>query len=1039
MRTTVVIVVLLALGLSAGAADKPEELTPQRRQELEKKARDLDDEVVRLCRRGDFPAATEVLREVLTLRRKAYPQETYLDGQPDLAMTLNNLGRLLQWQGDHARAEPFFRQSLAMRQRLYPKEKYPDGHAEIAQSLTGLGELYRLQGEYARAEPFFADALSMYQRLYPREKFPGGHPQLAAGLGNWGVLLQSQGDYAAAEVALRAALEMDRQLYPASEYPDGHAELAASLYNLGVALQAYGEFAQAERFLRDALDMYRRLYPVTQFPNGHFRIAVALNNLAFVMRSQREYAKAESLARDALAVHRKLFPADKYPNGHPDLAVCLTSVGDLCKLSAKLSEAERFYTDALTMYGKLYPRARYPNGHLNLAITLNNLGYLRQDVGDPAGAERFFRDALDMVRKLFPPELYPDGHPRLAVCLNNLGFLRLEQGEYAKGEVLFRDALGMCQTLLGNYAAVASEVESRNLLESLPPARDALLSAQRHLPASPSDYDLLWPSRAALMRVMEGRHRDLVASRDDKARQLGRELVEARQRLAHALLNPAKDAREHRRLIEKLTREKEDLEKLLARELRLAPRRADTADLTPKRLRDLLSEGTAFVDVFKYTDFEQDPKLPGRKGAKHTPRYLAFVLRNDEAPVRVDLKEAATIEDAWAAWHKAITADRSDPKGEREAAARFAELVWRPLRTALPADIKTVYIAAEGKLAQVPWAALPGRGPDSVLLDEMPICLVPHGPFLLERLEEKAPPSSARDTLLAYGGIDYAGTPEAVVKGNLRTPPLGKKRVVWPALPGTEREQRQVAELARKVLRDPPIARTGRAASTAQLMEDLPGARYLHLATHGFFADAEFHSAMQVDPSLFEYRGVLDRRGGARSPLVLSGLVLAGANREGKAAAPDRGIITAEGLIGLRLEGLELAVLSACETGLGEDGGGEGVYGLQRAFHVAGCQSVIASLWKVDDAATQALMTLFYRNLWEKKLDAAEALRQAQLTLYRHPETVQVVARRGLDFTESDLPKVEEKPAEKRPHSPTAHWAAFTFSGVRPGKNVERK
>ena len=77
-------------------------------------------------------------------------------------------------------------------------------------------------------------------------------------------------------------------------------------------------------------------------------------------------------------------------------------------------------------------------------------------------------------------------------------------------------------------------------------------------------------------------------------------------------------------------------------------------------------------------------------------------------------------------------------------------------------------------------------------------------------------------------------------------------------------------------------------------------------------------------------------------------------------------------------------------------------------------------------------MTLFYRNLWEKKLDPAEALRQAQLTLYHNPAAVDVVKKRGADFTESDLPEV--KPDAKRKHVPTAHWAAFTFSGVRPAK-----
>jgi CHAT domain-containing protein len=223
------------------------------------------------------------------------------------------------------------------------------------------------------------------------------------------------------------------------------------------------------------------------------------------------------------------------------------------------------------------------------------------------------------------------------------------------------------------------------------------------------------------------------------------------------------------------------------------------------------------------------------------------------------------------------------------------------------------------------------------------------------------------------------------------------------------------------------------------LEEDLPQARYAHIATHGFFADATFRSALQVDPKLFDYRGVLDRRGGARSPSVLSGLVLAGFNRPAGDAAADRGILTGEELLGLRLEGLELAVLSACETGLGEEGGGEGVYGLQRSFHVAGCRSVIASLWKVDDDATQALMALFYRYLWEKKLDPAEALRQAQLTLYRNPQAVAVAKRRGADFSESDLPEVKPEPAGKPRRSPAAHWAAFTFSGVRPPEEKAAK
>src|SRR5262249_40093898 len=157
----------------------------------------------------------------------------------------------------------------------------------------------------------------------------------------------------------------------------------------------------------------------------------------------------------------------------------------------------------------------------------------------------------------------------------------------------------------------------------------------------------------------------------------------------------------------------------------------------------------------------------------------------------------------------------------------------------------------------------------------------------------------------------------------------------------------------------PLLRLSGADASTARVLADLPRARHAHLATHGFFADPPFRSVLQLDEKLFERRmsdhgEVLERIGaGAQSPLVLSGLVLAGANRADQA---DRGILTADAIVSLPLQHLELVVLSACDTGLGEVAGGEGVFGLQRAFHLAGAHNVVASLWKVDDEATAALM-----------------------------------------------------------------------------------
>jgi CHAT domain-containing protein len=187
-----------------------------------------------------------------------------------------------------------------------------------------------------------------------------------------------------------------------------------------------------------------------------------------------------------------------------------------------------------------------------------------------------------------------------------------------------------------------------------------------------------------------------------------------------------------------------------------------------------------------------------------------------------------------------------------------------------------------------------------------------------------------------------------------------------------------------------------------------------------------------VDPKQFEQTLRGERIGaGALSPLVLSGLVFAGANRP---ETPGRGLVTGEALIDRDLSGLELAVLSACDTGLGDVAGGEGVFSLQRAFHLAGCRNVVASQWKVPDAATAALMGAFYRALWEEDLPPLLALQKAQLAVYRaDPQQFREMALRGFGAGDKNLdaiPFVNALPVQPGGRNPAVLWAAFTLSGA---------
>ena len=134
------------------------------------------------------------------------------------------------------------------------------------------------------------------------------------------------------------------------------------------------------------------------------------------------------------------------------------------------------------------------------------------------------------------------------------------------------------------------------------------------------------------------------------------------------------------------------------------------------------------------------------------------------------------------------------------------------------------------------------------------------------------------------------------------------------------------------------------------------------------------------------------------------------------------GVLTALEVASLDLSRVDLAVLSACETGLGKVAGGEGILGLQRAFQVAGARATVTSLWEIPDRATQLLMRRFYDNLWVRGLGKLEALREAQILLLREGARSDG-ALRGLDLPERTAGKDETgRPA---PY----FWAAFVLSG----------
>jgi CHAT domain-containing protein len=907
----------------------------------------------------------------------------------DEATKLIGQGQQLYQRGRTAEAIVLVRQALEVRQKAFPASKYPDGHPELGSSYAWMALMLKEMGQMEKAVAYSQLALDMNRKLFPASKYPDGHPDLAVSLNQMGFMLHTMGQAEKALTFYRESLEMLRKLYPASKYPDGHPQLAVSINNLGFVLESMGQPEKALPYLRESLAMRRKLFPPSKYPDGHSELADSISGIGFVLISMGQLEKALPYYRQSLAMRQRLFPASKFPNGHPQLALSLNNMGFLLQAMGQPEKALPFLQQTLEMRRKLFPPSKYPDGHAQLALSLNNLSMALQKVGQVEEASVFGQQAVEMFQRVFPESKYPDGHPRLAVSLHNEAVVLQKLGQTAKALPLCQQSLEMQRRILKRELLTASEQAAFDKVAAQPLDRDAYLSVTRAL-ATPAEscYTAVWPSRSMVTRLLEQRHANTRAAGTAAGANLD-ELRANRRRTEQLLQDPRVDRAYRDAELIKLADERDAIERKLVADIPAIKRWQELDVLGPADLTKALPSGAVFIDFIRYTRFEY-----AEKNEKQTPSYVAFVLAKDRPIQRIELGEATRIDNAIRQWRAAIEVQRDDSS----TAAELTRRVWNPIANAVPAGSKMLYLAPDGDLARLPWAALP-VGKDRVLLEDYAIAQVPHGTFLLEQL--KFPRTfSGPESLLTLGGVEYGPG-------------------VWPALPGTAVETKAIAELAPGNVE--ALSKTD--ATAARLTERLPQARFAHFATHGEF-QAEALAAERKRAAEALASGQLgddSRKIAAKNPLGYVGLVLA--NGE---------IMSGLSIVDLPLENLQLVTLSACETGLGAYTGGEGVQGLQRAFHLAGCPNVVASLWMVNDAATAALMAKFYYGLWVTKKPPIEALREAQLTVYRRPDLIpDLTGERGAPKLRHAVAVRAGAPrASDRKTSDTKLWAAFVLSGA---------
>jgi CHAT domain-containing protein len=401
---------------------------------------------------------------------------------------------------------------------------------------------------------------------------------------------------------------------------------------------------------------------------------------------------------------------------------------------------------------------------------------------------------------------------------------------------------------------------------------------------------------------------------------------------------------------------------------------------------------TALVEFVRF-DVLDFKAVPGRDEPQWKPaHYLAFVLfaREPDHVQMIDLGEAESIDRMIVLFRASITGEAKArhmiplPKTPGHVVSDGTALraaVFDPLRSAL-GERTRLFLAPDGDLTRLPFEVLPtadGRR----LIDDYHISYLSVGrDVLLFGVASTNQPSAP----LVAADPDFDLRSDGAPTSAEITEPLGRRsrdldrgKRPFERLPGTREEGKQVAD---KLGVQPLL----QAAVLEHRLKACQSPLILHIATHGLFmADQERDSSEhQVAVAKLLMGSWMSGLLVSENPLLHSGLALAGANCESKGFIPpheaEDGILTAEDVSGLDLLATELVVLSACGTGLGEVHTGEGVFGLRRAFILAGAKTLVMSLWKVPDKQTQELMVDFYRRILVGR-PRADALREAQLAM----------------------------------------------------------
>jgi CHAT domain-containing protein/tetratricopeptide (TPR) repeat protein len=867
--------------------------------------------------------------------------------------TCFNHGRILYVKTDFVAAEKWYVLSKDIREKVLGKD-----NLDYAASLNNLAVLYVDCCNFEKAKPLHEESKKIREKLLGKD-----HASYGTSLNNLAILYKETGEYEKAEeLYLEAKGIWEKKL------GKDHPSYASNLHNLASLYVQMGNFDRAEQFYLEALAIRKKILG-TEHPD----YAKNLLSLANIYQLTHHYEKAEEFYLEVKKIRQKVLGVQ-----HMDYAACLNDLGALYNEMNKFNNANELLYEAKDIYEKTIGKQ-----HNYYTDVLSNLGNLYSKKGDYQKAEEMYLEA----RKIYS-EVFGRQDP---VSLRNLVKLYWLNNQFDKAFPILIETWREEKLLLKNAVHHLSENELNSYITKFKETAELLYSIQHNrAEAQIQCYDNSLFYKGFLLNVNSSLNNliygNSIANEDNIS------LKSYQRRLAIEYSKPISQRNQNQ--VQEFEENVNTLEKKLAKDV--SGLGEVLRDVNYKEVQSKLTSDQVSIEFVNYRLRKPEPK--------DSIMYAAMILRGGNSePQFISLFEerelVKIINENSIRRMEYVSSIYQGPKTRNSIAnssKSLFELIWKPITPFLK-GVSTIYYSPSGLLHQINQNAI-CMDPVNMLSDVYNLVLLGSTRELIYPFEQLYIDEHTNASI--FGGLSY----ELDTTLNYFSTSVDHESITTRSEFSISRLDSTSNQFAWKFLKDSEKEVTkinsilvGSGIGNSKLYMGKEGSEevfktigngnmaspgIIHLATHAYF----FQELGGDDYKLKNVYSVRQMFRVSEKPMIRSGLILSGANYAWRNGTPfksnmEDGILTAYEISQLNLRNTKLVVLSACETGLGKIDGNEGVYGLQRAFKIAGVKNILMSLWQVPDKQTTELMELFYKNWVNKKLSIRDALSSAQNTM----------------------------------------------------------